>query len=249
MKQKFYFVHIDLLNTREALETCSTLLKGPKSSTLFFINAHCFNIAVRNKQYYNSLQQADLLLNDGIGMKIASWFAGIRFKENMNGTDFIPKLIDQAHSISTSVYLLGAKPGIASIAAEKINNRAKSKLVVGYSDGYFNQNQESEIIDSIRQSKAGLLILGMGVPMQELWISEHIHKLPDVKLAVAGGAIIDFMSGNIKRAPRWMQTSGLEWFYRFLHEPARLFNRYFIGNFVFFANILKFSLSKSRDRH
>jgi len=244
MKKDFFSINIDLLNTSEALQACSEMLLSQKSSKLFFINAHCFNVASVNKAYFKALNSADLLLNDGIGMKIASWFAGVRFKENMNGTDFIPKVIDNAQSLSCRIYLLGAKPGISAIAAEKLNNKAGYQMVAGYHNGYFDKNEEKIIIESINQSKVGLLILGMGVPLQELWIIKNLHKLPDVKLAIAGGAIIDFISENTKRAPKWMQASGLEWFYRFINEPGRLFKRYFIGNFTFFFNIIRFSFQK-----
>lgn len=241
MKQDFFSIKLNMLNTDEALQLCKEMLAGKKSNTLFFINAHCFNIAVKDKDYHKALNESDLLLNDGIGMELGSRFARLRFKENMNGTDFIPKVIDTAKHLSIGTYFLGAKPGVAAKAAEIINTKAGNFCVVGHSDGYFSQDDEANIIKNIQQSKAGLLILGMGVPIQELWIKKHLYQLPDVRLAIAGGAIIDFMSGNIKRAPKWMRTYGMEWVYRFVHEPVRLFNRYFVGNFVFFYNIWRFS--------
>ncbi len=247
MKNDFFSIKLNVLNTAEALQICKEMLVSNKSNTLFFINAHCFNIAVKDKDYHKALNEADLLLNDGIGMKLGSRFAQFRFKENMNGTDFIPKVIDTAQSLSLGTYFLGAKPGIAARAALKINTNVGYQSIVGHSDGFFRKDDTPSIIQAIKQSKAGLLILGMGVPMQELWIKEHLYQLPDVRLAIAGGAIIDFMSGNVKRAPRWMQVYGLEWVYRFVHEPVRLFKRYFVGNFVFFYNIFNYQLNNNRN--
>lgn len=246
MKQDFFSVKIDVLDSGEALERCKEILIGNKCQSLFFINAHCFNVAVKNPEYLNALNKADMLLNDGIGMKLGSYFAGIRFRENMNGTDFIPEVIRIAHTLSMSAFLIGAKPGVAESAAAILNLKAGYRFVAGYHNGYFNKTEEAEIIESINKSKAELLILGMGVPIQELWINQHMQYLPHVKLAVAGGAIIDFISGNIKRAPVWMRKAGLEWLYRFIHEPRRLFKRYFIGNFVFLLNVTGMLISKAK---
>jgi N-acetylglucosaminyldiphosphoundecaprenol N-acetyl-beta-D-mannosaminyltransferase len=194
---------------------------------------------MRDKYYHDVINESDIVLNDGIGMKIGSRFAKINFKENMNGTDFIPKFLDYAISQFSSIYLLGSSDGVARKAAKVLNAKANYDFVVGYHDGFFDKQEEKKVISSIEKSGAKILLVGMGVPIQEKWISEHISQLSQVKLAIAGGAIIDFISGEIKRAPFWMRCAGCEWVYRLINEPRRLFKRYVYGNFSFFFNIFK----------
>jgi N-acetylglucosaminyldiphosphoundecaprenol N-acetyl-beta-D-mannosaminyltransferase len=244
MKENFFSLKIDILNTCEALEVCKNALCQNSCKCLYFVNAHCFNVAMRDRYYHEVLNESDIVLNDGIGMEIGSRFARVHFKENMNGTDFIPKLLDYAISQLTGIYLLGSRDGVARKAAMVLNSKAHYNFVVGYHDGFFDKQEEKEIINSIDKSGANILLVGMGVPIQEKWISEHVPQLSQVKLAIAGGAILDFISGEIKRAPLWMRCSGCEWVYRLINEPLRLFKRYVYGNFSFFYNIFKCLISK-----
>lgn len=239
MKRNFFSIKIDILNSNEALEACKNMLKQNKCKCLYFVNAHCFNVAMKDRYYQKILNESDIVLNDGIGMKLGSKFAKIHFKENMNGTDFIPKLIDYAISHFSSMYLLGSKDGVAYHASQILNDKAGYDFVVGHHDGFFDKNEENVLIKSINRSGAEILLVGMGVPIQEIWIKEHLTQLTHVKLAVAGGAILDFISGEVKRAPKLMRDLGCEWVYRLLHEPRRLFTRYVFGNFSFFINIFK----------
>lgn len=234
-KHNFFNVDINLINTSEALNFCSAVLQEDKGSKMiFFLNAHCFNIAQKNPEYLNALNHADLLLNDGIGIKIGTKLLKLPHKENMNGTDFIPKVIELCLNNRRPIFLLGAKEGISSTATETLRTKFPEINIVGNRSGYFSEKEESQMIDEINQLKVEVLIVGMGVPMQELWIYKNKDKFKTVKIVIAGGAIIDFISGNVKRAPVWIQKIGLEWLFRFAQEPKRLFRRYFSGNFIYF---------------
>ena len=114
--------------------------------------------------------------------------------------------------------------------------------ISGVNQGYLRDETENRaVLDKINASGAELLIVGMGVPLQEKWIERNLHLLDNIKIAVAGGAIIDFLAEKVKRAPPWFQKLGIEWLYRFIQEPKRLFRRYFIGNIVFFVYVLRLS--------
>ena len=110
--------------------------------------------------------------------------------------------------------------------------------IAGFHSGYFNKEEESEIINEINIKKVELLIIGMGVPKQELWIQNHSDKLKTVKITIAGGAIIDFIGNKFPRASLWIRSIGMEWFYRFLKEPKRLYKRYLIGNVNFLVKVI-----------
>jgi N-acetylglucosaminyldiphosphoundecaprenol N-acetyl-beta-D-mannosaminyltransferase len=238
-KDTFFNIGINLITTPEGLETTKEYLNTEGCKTIFFLNAHCYNIAQKNIAYLNALNNADMVLNDGIGIKLGSFLYGLTIRENMNGTDFIPKIISLCVRENKSIYLLGAKEGISDMVVDSLKNKFPEIKIVGNRSGYFAPEEEEELIQDINNSGADLLIVGMGVPTQELWINNNKNKFNSVKIAVAGGAIIDFMSGRVLRAPRWIQFIGMEWFFRFMQEPTRLFKRYFKGNFVFFWHVLR----------
>ncbi len=244
-KHNFINVGLHLIDTNEALGLCREFLRGSGCKMMFFLNAHCYNIAQKNKDYLNALNGADLLLNDGIGIKLGTILFGLPLKENMNGTDFIPKVIKLCVEDGASIYLVGSKEGVSDLAASSLKKKFPTINIVGNRSGYFNSEDEKEIIRDINEKKADVLVVGMGVPLQELWIEKNRSSFTSVKIALAGGAIIDFMSGKVIRAPIWIQKIGMEWFFRFVQEPKRLFRRYFSGNFIFFWHILK-NLRKSK---
>ena len=239
-KTPFLNIHINILNTSEALIICSGFLDSNEKHKIYFLNAHCFNVAQKDDQYLASLNNAGIVLNDGIGVHIASKLLGIKIKENMNGSDFIPKLIKHACSRGKKVFLLGAGVGVAERAKKNIERKLGDYCISGVNHGYiFDENENNEVLDRINASGAELLVVGMGVPLQEKWIESNLNLLQNVKIAVAGGAIIDFLAGKVKRASPLVQKLGIEWLFRFIQEPNRLFHRYFIGNIVFFLYVLR----------
>jgi len=244
MREKFFNLFIDNINTEESLALFDNYLDSNQNHHIYFINAHCFNLAQSNKKYFEALNHADLLLNDGIGVKLASKIYGLRLKENMNGTDLIPKIIRKTYQRNEGIYLLGGAPGVAEEAAERLRRKHEGIKISGFHDGYFSQDENKRIIQSINESGAKLLVLGMGVPLQELWIHQHSHELKNIRISIAGGAILDFISKRIKRAPRFMRKTGLEWFYRFYLEPDRMFKRYFQGAFIFLRHIFRLRKEK-----
>jgi len=244
MKKTFFNVQIHAFTREDVFNKCDTFLQNKRPHTLYFLNAHCFNIAQKNPHYYKALEEADLLLNDGIGLKIASYFSKVRFKENLNGTDLIPQILTFAAQKGKSIYFLGSKPGIAEKAAQVAREKTKQLKIAGFSSGYFNKSDEPKIIESINTSGADILVLGMGVPRQELWAHENKKQFTNVKLIIAGGAILDFISGEVSRAPKWMRKAGMEWIYRLLLEPKRMWKRYVAGNFIFFYHVLALALKQ-----
>lgn len=210
-------------------------LNGEKTR-IFFINAHCFNVAQKNLKYRDQVNEAEVVLNDGIGVELGAKFFDIELKDNLNGTDFTPEVLEMANTLEKSLYILGGKPGIAKKAGENIQKRFPNIRIAGTSDGYFKDSEK--MISEINRSKPDLLLVGMGVPLQEDWISKHIEQL-DVTIAMAVGAFLDFTSGTVKRAPLAVRKFRLEWMYRLLLEPKRMFKRYLIGNITFFYHIFR----------
>lgn len=221
------------------LDELSDRLKRNLKARVYFINAHCFNIAQQDPVYRQLVNEAEYVLNDGIGIELGAKVFGIQLKENLNGTDFTPEVLAVAGRLDKSVYLLGGKPGVAEKAAAAIHRDNLDLRVVGCSDGYFEASEA--VVSEINELRPDVLLVGLGVPLQEKWIAENFESL-DTTLIMAVGAFLDFTSGSIKRAPQVFRTLRAEWLFRLLIEPKRMWKRYLVGNFVFFFHVFKLAI-------
>jgi N-acetylglucosaminyldiphosphoundecaprenol N-acetyl-beta-D-mannosaminyltransferase len=244
MRSKFYNLHIDFYSSSEIISSITNDLTQNITKSVFFINAYCFNTSQNNTIYAKAINNSDYILNDGIGIKIAGIINGTKFKENLNGTDLIPQIIKIAHIHGKSIYLLGSTEFIINKTKANIEKEFQGIKIVGVHNGFFNENEEENLVNEINTLKPDILIVGMGVPKQELFIDRNKSKLNQVKVCIAGGAIIDFISGDIKRAPLWIRKINFEWAYRLYLEPKRMWRRYIVGNFMFFYYILKLKITK-----
>jgi exopolysaccharide biosynthesis WecB/TagA/CpsF family protein len=201
------------------------------ASTLYFVNAHTLNLAWGDADYRAIVARGDLVLNDGLGLDIYGRLAGSRFGDNWNGTDLTPRLLAAADpKRPLRVFLYGSVPGRAEAAAKNIVRDHPGVEIVGTIDGF----QRDGVIARINAASPDVLLVGMGNPVQERWIDAHRHEL-EVGVAAGIGALIDFLSGAIPRAPEWIRELQLEWAFRLGLEPRRLFRRYVIGNPLFIA--------------
>lgn len=230
-------IGMDNMTMSEALDwiiVASAPGEAPKQ--LAFVNPDCLNIAWRDADYKARLRACERVLPDGIGLRIGGRMLGFELRDNVNGTDMFPLLCEAAAGAGRPLYLLGSRPGIAAAAGEAMRERYPELLIAGARDGYFTARQEDEVVDEINQSGAAILLVALGAPRQEQWIARHRKRLsPPVAMGVGG--LFDFYSGRIRRAPQWMREIGLEWVYRLLQEPGRMWRRYIIGNPVFLYRV------------
>ena len=206
-------------------------------SNICFANAQALNLACDNAHFRAALTRF-LVLNDGLGTDIASRIKfGKPFTDNLNGTDFLPEYLKRTRH-SLRLYLVGTTDAIVERAALALRRAYPRHTVVGYRNGFFLGPQDIEqTCCDIRAVRADCVLVGMGNPLQELWIDEHGHKT-EARLFFAVGALLDFQAGRVRRAPAWVRNLRCEWTYRLLQEPARLAHRYLIGNFVFLGRVL-----------
>lgn len=236
MRTRILGLAIDNLSMRHALDKIEALMERDAPGLVFFLNAHCANLAYLDRAYRDVLESADLVLPDGSGMALAGRMLKKPIRENVNGTDLFPLLAGRLAASGRRVFLLGARPGIAKDVAGWLGRNHAGVKVVGHHSGYFKNDEEPALLNAIAQSKADLLLVAMGVPRQELWLAEHLHAT-GAKVGIAVGGLFDFYSGRISRAPKLMRRLGIEWFWRFLQEPGRMWKRYFLGNFIFVYRI------------
>jgi N-acetylglucosaminyldiphosphoundecaprenol N-acetyl-beta-D-mannosaminyltransferase len=209
---------------------------GEPGRRLAFVNPDCLNIAWRDADYRRVLCEADRVFADGIGIRIGGQMLGWGLRDNVNGTDMFPLLCEAAAASGRSLFLLGARPGIAEAVAAAMQTRFPSLEIAGTQDGYFAPADEDKVIAAINASGAAILLVAFGAPRQELWIARHRAALsPPVAMGVGG--LFDFYSGRIRRAPVWMRELGMEWVYRLMQEPGRMWRRYIIGNPLFLYRV------------
>ena len=211
-----------------------------------FANAHGLLLAMDDPAFAKTLSRF-LVLNDGIGAEIgARLLSGTGFEDNLNGTDFVPALLDAAPA-GTRVYLFGARPEVVEKAAGMFAARHPAIAVCGWRSGYFDEAELPQIVADINAARPDILLVAMGNPRQELLIDRLWADL-DVPLALGVGALFDFTAGEVTRAPSFFRRNGLEWVYRLGQEPKRLGQRYTTGIIRYLWKILCLKLSGNSAR-
>lgn len=238
MNKKFTLggIEIDNLTFDEALEQIVELAKQHRSQYVVTPNVDHIVRLQEDAEFFKIYQGAALSVVDGMPIVWASHWLGQPLKERVTGADLLPNLCRVAAQRSLSVYFLGAAPGVAQLAAERLQMQYQGLKVAGlYSPPFgFEKNAEEcqKIVTLINDCEPDILFVGLGSPKQERWIAQY---QPDVKVGVmlGIGAAIAFAAGVEKRAPKFMQKIGLEWFHRLIHNPRRLGARY-LQDFGFF---------------
>lgn len=225
---------LDLVNgsLANAADSIVAMAEGRVPMTIQFINAHCINTLQRDAGYRAALAQADYLLPDGSGMAIAARLAGEPMGDNLNGTDLFPEICRRAAQRGQSIFLLGGKPGIAEAAAATMQAAYPGLSFAGTRDGYWSAAEENRLINEINASGAAIVMVGLGVPLQEKWIARVRNRLT-ARVVLGVGGLFDYYSGAVQRAPLAVRKLGCEWAWRLLLEPRRLFMRYVVGNPLF----------------
>lgn len=229
-------VRVDNMDLTGTIGWIQSSLAGTRPRHVSFVNADCLNIACRDPGYRAALAAADLVLPDGIGLKLAGRILRESVRQNVNGTDLFPRLCAAIEKDSRGVFLLGGRPGVPDAAATWIAENCPGVRVLGTEHGYFTPEEEESVVERIRRSGADLLLVALGAPRQELWIDRHLPHL-GVRVAMGVGGLLDFYSGRIPRAPLWVREIGMEWLFRMYQEPRRLWRRYVIGNGLFLARV------------
>lgn len=234
-------IRVASLRRDEAVSHLSRRLREKTFTKVTFLNAHNANIACSDKEFAATLDDF-LVLADGVGVDLAArWLYGAPFPDNLNGTDFVPALLEASERPLT-VALLGAKRANAERAAERLAEIAPKHRFVVVHDGFFTASEEPTIVADIGALRPDILLVAMGVPRQEFWIARNLGP-EHCTLPIAVGALLDFLSGSVPRAPKWMRQLRLEWLFRLIIEPGRLWRRYIVGNPLFLLRVLRQKLT------
>lgn len=232
--------NVDMSETINAIEKMITL---DKKSYIVAINVDVI-IKIENDSYLKKIvDKADMVLVDGKPLMWISKLYGKPLKAKISGSDLVPLLCEIAAQKGYRIFIIGGKDGIAEQAKKRLENKFPTIQIVGTYAPPFGFEKDTDELYKINciisEVQPDLLIACFGCPKQEKWIYENFKKY-NATVSICAGATVDFLAGNIKRAPHWMSEHGLEWFYRFIQEPKRMFKRYFIDDIKILGLIKKY---------
>jgi len=211
----------------EAVNDIAKAVKQKRKTNIYFVNADTLNKAYENHAFKRVLDSTKFVLPDGSGIKMACNMLNTPLKQNVNGTDLFPFLCEMAQEQGMKIFLYGAAEGIAETMKKKVQRQYPELQIVGTLNGF--DLHDNEVVNYINHTKADIVLVAKGAPLQEEWIDTHSRKMT-ASVVMGVGGLFDFYSEKTARAPMWIREIGLEWIYRMLQEPGRMWKRYIIGN-------------------
>lgn len=232
-KQKLLNIYVNNITKCDVVDFVDTSIKLQKKTYLVPVNVDMMVKADKDEKLLQIINDADLTLADG---KPLIWISKLLKKpliEKVSGSDLAIDLIELSNINHYSIFILGGKDGVAEKAKDKINSKYTNiGNIYTYSPRFGFENDSTEINkinNMINEAKPDILFACFGCPKQEKWVYDNFNKYY-AYITLCAGATVDFLAGNVKRAPKWVSDIGFEWFYRFLQEPKRLFKRYFVDD-------------------
>jgi len=223
----------------ETLSIVNNTIFNKESIQHVVVNAGKIVAMQNDAQLRKSVNESDLINADGQAVVWASKILGKPLKERVSGIDLMEALVELAYQNQYKIFFFGAKEEVVKTVVDRYSNDYSPKIIAGYRNGYFKKDEEQDIAKQISDSGANILFVAISSPTKENFLYENKKLLNKVNFIMGVGGSFDVVSGKVKRAPVWMQNSGLEWFYRFAQEPKRMWKRYLVGNSKFIALVLK----------
>jgi N-acetylglucosaminyldiphosphoundecaprenol N-acetyl-beta-D-mannosaminyltransferase len=235
-------VQVSSLTNEELLDTITNSITSKQFSQIAITPTNSIVAAYKEKGISEIYNKAEIVLCDGMPVKWASHFLGTPIKERITGLDVLPNLVKLSSEKNFSLFLLGASPGVGDQLAKIITEQYPSVTIAGiYVPPFmkvFTEEENQKMVNAVNASNADIVLVSLTAPKQDIWIAQNRSILNTAVYIGIGGAF-EVMAGLTKRSPVWIQNVGLEWFYRFIQEPKRLFRRYFIEAPVFIPLVIK----------
>jgi N-acetylglucosaminyldiphosphoundecaprenol N-acetyl-beta-D-mannosaminyltransferase len=215
----------------------SWLIDRSQTRNIYIVNAHTLNLATENPYYHTVLNLATSVFADGTGARWAARIRGVRLKDNLVGTDLVPRLFHETPNRGYKYFLLGADASTIQRAADFSAKTFGGWALAGYHHGYSGDADTRAVIEKINAAKPNVLLVGMGNPLQEIWLHRHRASLR-VPVCIGVGGLFDHWAGNLQRAPSWVRERGFEWLQLLAQQPHK-WRRYLLGNPKFLMRILR----------
>lgn len=229
---------IDNLSMEETLQKVEDFIKSGRPHQHVVVNVDKLVKASRDPELRRIINECALINADGMAVVWASRLLGKPLKERVAGVDLFESIMQRAAMKTWRVFLLGAQEEVVSRVKQDYERKYPGLTVAGYRNGYWEPEDEESVVGQIEAAQVDILFVAISSPKKEQFLNRYQAEMK-IPFAMGVGGTFDVAVGKVKRAPRWMQVSGFEWFYRFLQEPRRMFRRYFIEDMVFFWLLLK----------
>ncbi len=238
-KINFLDIPLDILTMDETVNKIDKAIISNKQVHHCVINAGKV-VKIQNDEILKeSVINSDIINADGMSIVWSVRFLGYKIQERVAGIDLMENLIHLAHKKKYCCFFLGAKKEVVKNVVSYYSVKYSKTIIAGFRDGYFDEKDEKDIIKKIKESDAKFLFVAITSPKKEIFLNKYKNELKNINLIMGVGGSFDVIAGTIRRAPKYIQDLGLEWFYRFIQEPKRMWRRYLIGNFKFVILIFK----------
>jgi N-acetylglucosaminyldiphosphoundecaprenol N-acetyl-beta-D-mannosaminyltransferase len=232
-RAEFLGLAFDRETMRSAADRCIAWCEAPRAPhTVITVNASHVCMMRRDAELRTACRAGDMIIADGMSVVWALRMAGLRLPERVAGVDLMARLLGEAGRHALRVYFLGARPEVVSALAVRARVAYPGLVVAGFRDGYFSAAEHASIVEEIRAAEPHMLFVGMPSPFKETWCERHRARL-GVPVIMGVGGSFDVLAGYVRRAPAWMQAAGLEWSWRLLMEPRKMWRRYLSTNSEF----------------
>ncbi|MCZ2845467.1 MAG: WecB/TagA/CpsF family glycosyltransferase [Candidatus Bathyarchaeota archaeon] len=235
---KIMGLNIDSLTIEETIIIIEETIKKKLKCQHVVLNAGKMVLAYKNEKLKGIINNCQIINADGQAVVWASKLLGKPLPERVAGVDLMNNLIKVSAAKGYKIYLFGAKEEVVTRVVDVLKEDNPLLKIAGYRNGYFSEVENFEIIRDMNKSKADILFIGFSSPKKEYWLEQNINKI-DIPFCMGVGGSFDIVASVTKRAPKWMQQLGLEWFFRFIQEPKRMWKRYLLGNTKFIYYILR----------
>ncbi len=229
---------IDVLNVKETIELVEKYVKTKTPLHLMGVNADKINEVNQNEKMKEIVNKCGIINADGASVVLASKYLKNTLPERVAGIDLMMDLVKLSENKKYSIYLLGAKQEIVEKTESVLKEKFPNLIIKGIHNGYFKKEEWKDISKDIKDREPDFVFVGITSPIKE-YLIEYLQNDGNDCVFMGVGGSFDVISGNIPRAPQWMQKMNLEWLFRVMQEPKRLFKRYFIGNTVFIRAVIK----------
>ena len=241
---KMFGCDVASLTMIETLQKIEHLIENKIMTQHVVINAGKVVTMENDQKLKEIIKNSPLINADGQSIVWASKILGRSLPERVAGIDLMEELIKLSNEKGYRIYFFGAKEDVVTKVVKIYKEKYKDLKVVGHRNGYFSAEDKNEIINDMKESEADILFVAFSSPNKEYWLAENMEKI-NIPFCMGVGGSFDVVAGITKRAPKWMQKLGLEWFYRFIQEPKRMWKRYLVGNSKFIYYVIKEMLNRS----
>ena len=246
---ELFGIDVETAPPAELLRTILAWASNGGRRRVSYVNAHVLNQSLSNPQLRRALRESDLVYCDGYGVRLAARLIGLPVPHRMTGADWIWGIAAMCQESGRSMYLLGSEPGASTEAAAKLRRWYPRLDVRGTHHGFFDLDgpHSERVLEHIAENPPDVLLVGMGTPQQEMWVEANRDRI-DASVVWTVGALFDYVAGRVPRAPHWIADNGLEWIFRLVVEPRRMWRRYLLGNPAFLYRVLAERRSRAARR-